>query len=281
MARSRADGLSEALKLLEKAHGRIALARGTPMDLVMGLLLSREASEEKAADALQRLLTEFVDWNEVRISYRREVSAVLAAAGYPDAKARAETILALLGGLYRDKNGVDLAFLEKMESPAVFDYFRAYPQVGEAVAATLTASLRDDGMILDTPEILRTAQRIGLGGSRATPAKVRKTLEDTATGPDRLKVHYYLTLHAVSGPCRARAPLCGDCGLNSACDYGRIAVKQSGRSSKRTPEKAGTARAAPKAGGAKAAAAPRGKNPKSSPRPPVTKKADPASRRKR
>jgi endonuclease III len=239
MARSRADGLSEALRSLEKIHGRITLARGSPMDLVVGLLLSRGASEEQAADGLKRLLTEFVDWNEVRISYCREVSAVLAAAGYPDAKERAETILALLGGLYRDKNGVDLAFLERMESPAVYDYFRAYPQVGEAVAATLTASLREDGMILDAPEILRTAQRIGIGGARSSPARVRKVLEETLAGADRLKVHYYFMLHATAGPCRARSPQCATCDVSAACAHGRSAAKSAGRSAKSGKERPG------------------------------------------
>lgn len=266
MARSRAESLGEALRLLESVHGRVAVIRGgSPMDFIMGLLLSANAPEDRAVDAIKRLTSEFADWNEIRISYRREVSAVLKGVGYEDAGERVETILQFLGRLYKDKNGVDLAFIASMEPEAVYSYFRAFPQIKDPVAAALTATLREDGVILDIPEIIRTAQRIGLGGSQASPAKVRKVLEDTAKGDDRVRLHYYFVLHATDGPCRARSPQCAECGAASCCDHGRAAAKAAGKSAKAaTPKKApapGKKKAEPKK-----AAKPEKKESRSAPR---------------
>jgi endonuclease III len=225
MARSRADRLSEALSILEKAHGKDARVKSENLlDQLVALLLARGAPPDRAVKAVKLLKTEFVDWNEVRISYAREVAEVLGDAGIEDPEDAARKILEVFAQFYRDHNMVALDFIGALEhAPDAFKYLATMGPVDEGIAAAIVSLAMEEPAFLQTGEVLRVPARIGLAGKGATPAKVRRVLEDAAVGPSRYRAHYYFARHS-SHICRSRSPLCVECPLVLVCDYGQGAV---------------------------------------------------------
>ena len=119
MARSRADRLAEAISILEKTHGKDARVKSDLLlDQLAALLLAKHVAADLAVRAVKRLYEDFVDWNEIRISYVRELVVVLEASGVDvgiaDVLARPavnintaslEVLTALIDGLSLTKEG--------------------------------------------------------------------------------------------------------------------------------------------------------------------------------
>jgi len=226
MARSRADRLAEALSLLEKAHGKCPRVKSEILlDQLVALLLAKAAPPDRAVKALKLLGTEFVDWNEVRISYVREVAEVLGAAGFESPEDAARMIISVFAGLYRDHNMVSLDFLAGVEHPPdALKQLTRIDAVDDGIAAAIASQVLPEPAFLQMAEVLRVPTRLGLAGKGASPSKVRKVLEDVAAGPGRLRAHYHFARLA-SEVCRSRVPLCAECPLLLVCDHGQKAVE--------------------------------------------------------
>jgi len=72
-------------------------------------------------------------------------------------------------------------------------------------------------MAVDT-HVFRVAARIGLTKNAKTPLSAELQLSSNI--PDELmhKAHHWLILHG-RYVCKARTPLCGECGLKEFCRY--------------------------------------------------------------
>jgi endonuclease III len=256
MAKARSDLLGDVLSLLEKSGGRTPrLKSDLAMDQFIALIFARNGSPAQATKSVQGLREEFVDWNEVRISYVREIIKPLQVQKLPEPKARARELVDLFERFYKDHNAVNLNFLSEMEPEAAFAYLKDIPGVGDAAAAGIVALHMEEGKAIAAPEILRVPGRIGLAGRGATPARIRKFLEDSLADDDRLRGHY-LFARLAAGICVSRNPLCPDCPLVDVCAYGQATMKATGgaASRKRAAKKKSTARKKAPAAKKKAAA---------------------------
>ena len=235
----RSDRLSEVLSLLEKSGGRTPrLQSDLAMDQLIALVFARHGTPRQATKSVQALRAEFVDWNEVRISYVREIIKPLEAEGLPEPKERARELIALLERFYRDQNAVNLDFLdvEDLDLEKAFAYMKDLPGVGDAAAAGTVIVHAPEEKAIATPEVLRVPGRIGLAGKAATPARIRKVLEEGLTGNDRLRGHY-LFARLAADVCLSRNPLCEECPLASTCDYGAAQLKSRPKTAKKAAEK--------------------------------------------
>ena len=96
----------------------------------MAMALARHYGWEGAVKALDSLLERFVDWNEIRISYVREIAEPFVEAGLPDPKARAREVKEFLEEIFRTRNQATLAYLERMEPEEAFEDLRNRPLAG-------------------------------------------------------------------------------------------------------------------------------------------------------
>ena len=127
MSRSRADRLQSALAALEKVYGKDPLASGADLtDRMMAQFLSRRGSPAAGLKGLKLLRSRFVDWNEIRLSYPREVAVPLREAGFPDPRGLAIEVIDILKHIYRHRNAATLGFLEQVEwePEEVFAYLK-------------------------------------------------------------------------------------------------------------------------------------------------------------
>jgi len=249
----RSDRLSEVLSLLEKSGGRTPrLQSDLAMDQLVALMFAGHGTPRQATKSVHALREEFVDWNEVRISYVREIIKPLEVVGLPEPKERAREMIALFDRFYMDHNAVNLDFLdvEELDLEETFAYMKGLPGVGDAAAAGIVIVHAPEERAIAAPEILRVPGRIGLAGKGATPARIRKILEDGLQGNDRLKGHY-LFARLASAVCVSRNPLCEECPLAKVCEYGAAQLKSR---PKKTAPVAAKKPAAKKAAAKKAAA---------------------------
>ncbi len=283
MAKSPSDKLSEALALLEKAYGKTPRVKSdVPMDQLVALALTSGVSGPQAVKTMKALRESFVDWNEIRISYRREIAEVIAEVDKPKASDRAQALKVFLEKLYMDHNMAALSFLEGLEADQAFDYLKQMPFLGEGVAAAMVSLAMEPGKFLAVPDVLRVPGRIGLAGKGATPSRVRKTLEDSSTEEQRFRAHYLFALHGMD-ICRSRMPYCAECGLSSICEYGKATLKQGGKAGqrpippppKKKAKKAARKKAAPKKAAPKKAAPKKAAPKKAAPKRAAPKKAAP------
>ncbi len=223
MTLSRAERLRRALAGLEKLYGKSARVEGGALvDHLVALLLGLHGPASRAEAALALLRDHFVDWNEVRISYAREVRVPLAAAGYEDPAALARELIAMLQRLYRERNAASLDFLDEAgwEPEETFSFFRGFEGLDDGAAAAITARWAEPPRFLQVPEVLRVPGRLGLAGKGATQPRIRKLLEEIAAGEDRIRAHLLFARHGAR-VCRSRSPRCPECGILELCDYGR------------------------------------------------------------
>ena len=84
--------------------------------------------------------------------------------------------------------------------------------------------LYDRPVIAVDTHVFRVSHRLGLSDGKTVEA-VEKELEAHVPAPLRPRAHHWLILHG-RYVCTARAPKCGECGLQDWCrDYARRNLK--------------------------------------------------------
>lgn len=143
--------------------------------LVYSMLLW-ESSHEAAADALQRVLDQVVDYNELRVCSASELRDMLAKE-CPRREERADRLLCALNAIFLQENGLSLMTLQalpKREARQYLDAIAALPPFagarvmlvglgGHAFPADdrLAALLRDaDALAADAPADLGAAELV-------------------------------------------------------------------------------------------------------------------------
>src|SRR5262245_56015863 len=80
-------------------------------------MLARGATLPKARRALKALQTDYVDWNDVRVTSVREIaSKITVLVGQRHALEKAEKVIELLSMIYHRFNRINLDFLQDGES---------------------------------------------------------------------------------------------------------------------------------------------------------------------
>ena len=117
--------LLTACEQLEERYGqRRALPHGDFIESLLFQILDLGASEKASRDALARLKTEYVDWNDMRVASVREIEDVLGAR-FPDVRNKAEDVKAALAALYTAFRKLELD--KTTIAPEAIETLRALP----------------------------------------------------------------------------------------------------------------------------------------------------------
>jgi endonuclease-3 len=186
----------------------------------------REGTSRATADrAYQALQTQFFDWNEIRVSSVREVEEVLAAAGVPDAEARAGRVITVLQEVFESTFSFDLESLHKKGLKQAQKQLERYQGATPfAVAYTVQRGLGGHAIPVDE-DMLRTLRRLELLDGAPDLATAQASLEHLvpkARGP-----LFAETLSALAQTyCHEDAPRCAECPVNDACPTGQASTRQ-------------------------------------------------------
>lgn len=178
-----------------------------PFELIVAVILSAQCTDKRVNMITPALMKAFPDAESLAKASHQEVFEYIRSCTYPNNKAKH------LVGMAR-------MLIDKFDGkvPQEQHLLQQLPGVGRKTANVVASVVyRKPVMAVDT-HVFRVSERIGLTIKAKTPLDAERQL--TRNIPDDLmhNAHHWLILHG-RYVCKARNPLCGECGLTSFCKY--------------------------------------------------------------
>jgi endonuclease III len=178
-----------------------------PFELMVAVILSAQCTDKRVNMITPALLEAYPDSASMAGATPEDIFPYIKSCSYPNNKAKHLVGMAkMLEERFRGKMPDEPELLMQM------------PGVGRKTANVVASVIyRKPVMAVDT-HVLRVSGRIGLAPGAKTPAEAEKIL--TANIPPDLmrNAHHWLILHG-RYVCRARNPLCIECGLKEMCSF--------------------------------------------------------------
>lgn len=235
--------------LLEPRLGAVReLDEPRPLEQLILLMLARGATLPKARKALKVLQTDYVDWNDVRVTNVREIAAKIAdLTGSKSSLGKAQALHDLLSMIYHRFNRINLDFLQDGDGDEVarkkarlFGWLAERSHLWPAML-TLHAAKRQDAVV--DGGLPRVLARLGFVELRSTPQGVRQRILDHV--PEDLLVTFQFVTYLLSEEfCLPKMPACPDCPARPACpsagDFIKAARDAEKKERSKKPASAGT-----------------------------------------
>ncbi|MDE6454268.1 MAG: endonuclease III [Muribaculaceae bacterium] len=180
---------------------------GSPFQLLVAVILSAQCTDKRINMVTPALFEAYPDAEAMAQATAEELFEFISSVSYPNNKAKA--LAAMSRKLVADFGG---------RVPDDADALQSLPGVGRKTAnVVLSVVFGRAAMAVDT-HVFRVAERIGLTTGSTSPLTTERTL--TRHIPAELvgKAHHWLILHG-RYTCKARKPLCEECGISSLCRY--------------------------------------------------------------
>jgi len=223
---------------LEEAHPSLAELPPTIDNLEVLILahLARQMPLAEATKAFLDLKSQFVDWNEVRISTAGEVQELLRGAAEP--LELAISLKDFLQRLFLDHHHVGLEFLRSKSNPELKNFFKKHPTFAESTSGLILERINDYPVVPLEPFAQPFLERVGLGPPGTTPLSRQKELHEKI--PRERVLHVALLIHEHA---RATCPPeeseidCPGCALKRGCPYPAKATRRKKESARRNSGK--------------------------------------------
>ncbi len=207
---------------LEDTYGRHRWrSKGTPLDELIGTVLSQHTSNVNTARSFRSLRDRFPTWEAVREAPGDEVIDAIRSGGL--ARIKGPRIQAILDSIATRHGELSLDYIESMSMDEAKRDLTTLHGVGPKTAAcVLLFSLGRPAMPVDT-HVHRVSRRIGLVPTKTSAEATEPILEDLL-GKDRdrvLTAHLNLIAHGQK-VCQSRRPRCEVCLLQDECEYYRL-----------------------------------------------------------
>ena len=137
--------LRKVLKRMERRYGPLSLAPDGPdIGQCIYLVLRENWSIRKALRAWRKLLKDFIDWNEVRVSTHKEIRESIEFTGYPDLDDKIDRIKGILDGVFERYNRLQLDFLKEQDFDETRKFFVNLAPLGKANAYIFLQCLQNE-----------------------------------------------------------------------------------------------------------------------------------------
>ena len=178
-----------------------------PFGLIVAVILSAQCTDKRVNIITPPLLKRYPDAASMSKARPEEIFEFIKSCSYPNNKAKHLSGMAkMLVKEFDGKVPSDPVLLQKL------------PGVGRKTANVIASVVyRKPVMAVDT-HVFRVSARIGLTRNARTPLSAEQQL--TSNIPEELmhQAHHWLILHG-RYVCKARNPLCTECGLADFCKY--------------------------------------------------------------
>jgi endonuclease III len=178
-----------------------------PFELIVAVILSAQCTDKRVNMISPALMKRFPDARAMSEAEPSEIFEYIKSCSYPNNKARHLSGMSRM--LVKEFSG---------KVPSDPDLLQKLPGVGRKTANVVASVVfRKPVMAVDT-HVFRVSQRIGLTKNAKTPLSAE--LQLTRHIPVELihQAHHWLILHG-RYVCKARNPLCDQCGLTDFCNY--------------------------------------------------------------
>lgn len=179
----------------------------TPFHLLLAVILSAQCTDKRVNMVTPALFEAFPEPADMARVEAEDLLPYIKSVTFPNNKARH---LANAARIIVEKfNG---------EIPSDIDKLMQLPGVGRKTANVMLAIVWNKAAMAVDTHVFRVSNRIGLTNNSTSPVKTEQTLVRNI--PEELlpKAHHWLILHG-RYICKARRPLCNDCGLRQWCKH--------------------------------------------------------------
>ncbi len=214
-----ADRAEAILLLHERLQQRFGTprpgSRQPPLDEVVFTILSQNTTDTNRDRAWASLWSRFDSWEEIAAARVDQIAAAIKVGGLH--KVKAKRIKELLRQVGRDRGGLDLDDLEKLDADAARSELKRYKGVGEkSINCILLFSLGLPAFPVDT-HVHRILRRLGIIETRdlgKANRDVQRLVPDEAAYPLHMNVIRY-----GREVCHAQRPKCWSCDIEDLCAY--------------------------------------------------------------
>ncbi|HOX76233.1 MAG TPA: endonuclease III, partial [Bacteroidales bacterium] len=174
---------------------------------IVAVILSTQCTYKRVNIITPALLKRFPDAGSMAKAEQSEIFSYIKSCSYPNNKAKHLSEMSKM--LVRDFNG---------KVPSEPEILRTLPGVGRKTANVVASVVfKKQVMAVDT-HVFRVSARLGLTVNAKTPEKAEMQLTGNIPPEMMHNAHHWLILHG-RYICKARKPLCGECGLTGICKY--------------------------------------------------------------
>jgi endonuclease-3 len=178
-----------------------------PFELIVAVILSAQCTDKRVNMITPALIKAFPDAATLARASQNEVFEYIKSCTYPNNKSK-------------HLIGMAKMLTEKFEGivPDDPELLQQLPGVGRKTANVVASVIYKKPVMAVDTHVFRVANRIGLAVKAKTPLDVELQLSDNI--PEELirNAHHWLILHG-RYVCKARNPLCAECGLSEFCKY--------------------------------------------------------------
>jgi endonuclease-3 len=178
-----------------------------PFELLVAVILSAQCTDKRVNMITPALIKAFPDAETMAKASPSAIFEYIKSCTYPNNKSK--HLVGMARMLVEKFNG---------KIPEEPDLLQQLPGVGRKTANVVASVVfRKPVMAVDT-HVFRVAKRIGLADKAKTPLDVELQLSGNIPAELIHNAHHWLILHG-RYICRARKPLCNQCGLSDFCKY--------------------------------------------------------------
>lgn len=188
---------------------RTELHYGNAFQLLVAVRLSAQCTDKRINMVTPALFERFPDAASMAAGTFDEVLSYVKSVSYPNSKAK--DIIEAARMIVNDFGG---------EVPADIPSLQKLPGVGPKTANVVASVLWGAQVMPVDTHVFRVSARLGLTHGAKTPLQAEAQLEKGFPNGVLNKAHHWLILHG-RYTCKARKPLCHQCGLSDICVYYR------------------------------------------------------------
>lgn len=178
-----------------------------PFELIVAVILSAQCTDKRVNLITPALMKRFPDARSMAEADQSDIFGYIKSCSYPNSKTKHLSEMSKM--LVNEFNSI---------VPSEPEILQKLPGVGRKTANVVASVVFKKQVIAVDTHVFRVSARIGLTVNAKTPEKAEMQLTKN-TPPEMIHdAHHWLILHG-RYVCKARKPLCHECGLTSICKY--------------------------------------------------------------
>lgn len=190
------------------------LVYASPYELLVSVILSAQCTDKRVNIITPGFFNRFPSVGILAIAKKEEVFELIRSCSYPNNKT--SHLIGMAAMVMEKYNG---------EIPSDVENLQKLPGVGRKTANVMASVAFNQPKLAVDTHVFRVASRLGLTYRAKNPLQTELQLLQ-GIPEDKISIaHHWLILHG-RYVCKARRPLCEDCGIRQFCKYFENASKK-------------------------------------------------------
>jgi endonuclease III len=193
--------------LINHPNAETELTYRNPFELIVAVVLSAQCTDKRVNIITPPLLKKYPNAKAMANADEKDIFEYIKSCSYPNNKAKHLSGMSkMLVSEFNEILPSDPLLLQRL------------PGVGRKTSNVIASVIFNKPVMAVDTHVFRVSNRIGLVKNALTPLIVENQLVENIPSDLINKAHHWLILHG-RYVCKARKPLCDQCGLSEFCKY--------------------------------------------------------------